>query len=275
MPELPEVEVIKNQLTQNLLQKENSAPRIIKFDFYRKDLRYPIPIKKIRSLEGATLLRIDRRAKYLLFQTDAGAFLSHLGMSGNWCLQKENLKTHDHVRIQFSNGLNLVYSDPRRFGSLEFWDAATEKKRFSHLGYEPFDEKLTAEVLQKLLKNKKVPIKAALMQQEILVGVGNIYASEALFAAKVHPLLSCQKLKLSQAEKILESIRLVLGRAIKSGGSSISDFKNLDQQSGYFQNQHAVYGRAGLQCTLCESKIKMKVVAGRSTFWCPHCQTKA
>lgn len=268
MPELPEVEIVKRNLSEVL----NSQPTLVKIDFFRKDLRFVIPIKKLKSLLGSKVINIRRRAKYIIIETTKGDILSHLGMTGSWRYHQLKKNKHDYIQLKFSNNKTLIYSDPRRFGSFEFLDEQTKVKRLAHLGYEPFDENLTADKLKDLLSNKSCSIKVAIMDQKILVGVGNIYASEALFLSGISPQKMAKRLKLAQLKSLLESIRLVLGRAIEAGGSSISDFKNVDGNSGYFQQQHLVYGRNGESCKECGSAIRMKVIAGRSTFWCPGCQ---
>ncbi len=290
MPELPEVEVVRRQLSAVLKDK----PIIEAFCFYRKDLRDIMPQKELQKLVGAQIISVQRRAKYLLIETSKGGILSHLGMTGQWrvlnakdSLAFENAKsvvrgTHDHLRVILSTGESLVYRDPRRFGIFETYNPSLPEKqnaRLAHLGPEPLFEDLFDDVyLQQKLKVRAGPIKSVIMDQKLVVGVGNIYASEALFHAGIHPLLPAQKLAAKNRQESLQalvlSIRKVLSEAIEKGGSTIADFKSMSGDAGGFQNFHFVYGREGELCLKCKTKIKVCVVAGRSTFWCSSCQKK-
>lgn len=301
MPELPEVEVVRRGLEEALLNsatadrdqlKKTPSPagneirtEILSFRFLRPDLRDPIPIKSFRKLEGARLLKIERRAKYLLFHTDRGGFISHLGMSGHWRItndskDKENfaLKLHDHILIHLDvSGAEkvLIYNDPRRFGIFETVDLNQLEKypRFENLAPEPFAPEFNGSYLYQVLKPKKVPVKSAIMDQGLVVGVGNIYASEVLFALGIRPSRSCRRLTLQDCEKLVTQIKATLSRAIDSGGSTISNFFKTDGNSGDYQQNHKVYGREGLLCPNgCSHQIRMRVISGRSTFWCPSCQ---
>lgn len=273
MPELPEVEVVKRGLQCKI--ESSRKPLVIEsFEFLRKNLRDPIPVKELRSLHGAQLLKISRRAKYLLFSTSQGDFLSHLGMTGSWRKQNSNQdnRLHDHVKIHFTNGSTWAYCDPRRFGIFDILNSKTQDKRLAHLGPEPLHDSFTGEVLWASLRQRSSSLKAAIMDQKVVVGVGNIYAAEALFMAKIKPLLKADKLSQNRAQTLVEAIKKVLLQAIEAGGSTISDFESADSSAGYFQQQHQVYDRAGLACYRCAAKIKVTVTAGRSTFWCPGCQ---
>lgn len=289
MPELPEVEVTCRGLSKVLklessgsarpvksLRKSSKFTQIQEFKFARKDLRFAIPIKQLRSLQGAQLLRIHRRAKYLLFETDKGMMVSHLGMTGTWSTHREfGSKLHDHVCIIMSDGESLIYNDPRRFGFIDFVKLGSLLEQhvlFKHLGVEPLSDNFDLQYLYQKLRNKQQPIKAAIMDQRIVVGVGNIYASEALFMAQISPLLAAHKLSKLRLQKLVLCIRQVLQTAIDHGGSSISDFTGAGGKLGYFQNSHQVYDRHGEGCVVCKQQIKSKVIAGRNTFWCPRCQ---
>jgi formamidopyrimidine-DNA glycosylase len=277
MPELPEVEVVKRGLERSLIQPPPSVVRIERFEFLRRDLRYAIPVAKFKKLLGARLLKIARRAKYLIFTTDKGDFLSHLGMTGSWrklALQQTE-RPHDHIKMHFliDDAKEVwVYNDPRRFGIFDFLDQECLGQRLGHLGPEPLLEDFTAEVLWRSFRRRSSSVKAAIMDQKIVVGVGNIYASEALFLAGIRPSVKAEKISRTQAEKLVAAIKSVLSQAIEAGGSTISDFKSADDQSGYFQTQHQVYDRAGELCRVCQTRIKVAVTAGRSTYWCPRCQ---
>jgi formamidopyrimidine-DNA glycosylase len=266
MPELPEVEVVKRGLEKII----RTQPRIVRFEFKRKNLRDPMPIKKLKALEGDKILSVKRRAKYLLFQTSSGGFLSHLGMTGSWRLAPlgEEQK-HDHIYITLDGGARLAYNDPRRFG---IFDVLTEH-RLAGLGPEPLQEEFSAAYLKKQFAGKAQPVKCAVMDQRIVVGVGNIYASEALHLSGIRPLRQAKRLSSEDLHKLVASIRQVLEQAIAKGGSSISDFRGFEGVAGDYQAEHNVYGRGGQPCAICNTPIRVKALAGRSTFWCPSCQS--
>ncbi|WP_413293674.1 bifunctional DNA-formamidopyrimidine glycosylase/DNA-(apurinic or apyrimidinic site) lyase [Bdellovibrio sp. HCB185ZH] len=271
MPELPEVEVVRKGLEQ-ILKKE---PTLLDIELKRPDLRDPIPLKKLKTLIGQKVRRVERRAKYLLIWTDKGGMLSHLGMTGTWRVAEEgDERLHDHIYLHFSGGLRLAYRDPRRFGIFDFVaaDDVAAHPRLKILGPEPLSAEFSGESLWQSLRNKQIALKVAIMDQKVVVGVGNIYASEALFAAKIKPTLPAKKLSLERANLLVKEIRRILAESIKKGGSSISDFAQTSGESGYFQNTFKVYDRAGQPCVVCKQQIKSKVMGGRNTFWCGHCQ---
>lgn len=269
MPELPEVEVVKRGL-QEILKHQ---PILEKVELTRKDLREPMPVKALRKLEGEKLLSVERRAKYLLLWTPQGAMISHLGMTGTWRVaQKGEEKDHDHIYLHFSGGLRLAYRDPRRFGVFDFSKEPFMHAKFKDLGPEPLSEEFTGEELFRRLRNKQVSLKIAIMDQKIVVGVGNIYASEALFAAGIRPTKVAQKLSRDKADVLVTEIKKILTLSIEKGGSSISDFAQASGESGYFQNTFKVYDRAGDKCFTCTSPIKSEILGGRNTFWCSRCQ---
>lgn len=269
MPELPEVEVVRRGLEEIL----KNRPVLKKIELKRKDLRWPIPVKKIESLIGQRILSIERRAKYLLLWTPKGALLSHLGMTGTWRVAPVgDERDHDHIYLHFSGNLRLAYRDPRRFGCLDFAQNAAPHPRLQDLGPEPLGSDFSGLTLWKSLVNKKIALKTALMDQKIVVGVGNIYASEALFAAKIKPDLPAQKLTRKQADILVDEIKKILSQAIKMGGSSISDFAQADGKSGYFQKSFCVYGRVNEPCLVCSQPVKSRILGGRNTFWCSSCQ---
>lgn len=271
MPELPEVETVRRGLEKRIKKQ----PIIERIEFKRKDLRDPMPIKKLKTLEGAKLLSIDRRAKYLLFHTDRGIIISHLGMTGTWRVALPGTeRDHDHIYIHFVGGERWAYRDPRRFGIFDFSELKKINPRLQELGIEPLDKAFDATHLHQLLKGKATAIKVAIMDQKVVVGVGNIYASEALFLAKIKPSRRASRLSLEDCERLVLGIKTVLEKAIIAGGSSISDFKTSDGESGYFQNQFQVYDRKNQACVICATKLQAKVIGGRSTFWCPSCQAK-
>lgn len=279
MPELPEVEVVKRGLEKAAFGPEKTfLPKIRGWVFHRKDLRDPIPMKKLEVLKGASLQQITRRAKYLLLQTDRGTIVSHLGMTGRWKIYRSEkevkLEKHSHIELHLDNCV-LVFSDPRRFGVLDFVEtkALDQSVRFSHLGPEPLEDQFSAEYLLAKIQGKEALIKVLLMDQKIVVGVGNIYASEALFHAQISPLTKGRNLSKQQAKNVVKAIKLILAKAIEKGGSSINDYIQVDGEKGSFQQLHFVYDRKGQDCRKCGAKIKSSVMGGRSTFWCPACQS--
>jgi formamidopyrimidine-DNA glycosylase len=271
MPELPEVETVKRELSE----MTKDQPIIEKFEFLRKDLRDPMPIKKLNLMVGARILSVQRRAKYLLIETDKGGILSHLGMTGTWRVagRGEEL-VHDHVYIFLSSGLRLAFRDPRRFGIFETFTIGNEKasSRLKDLGPEPLGSEFTSDYLWTHLRGKKAPIKTALMDQKMVVGVGNIYASEALFRAGIRPQRRADRVTRADAQKLVSCIREVLQQSIDKGGSSISDFKSTNGAEGSYQDSLQVYDRKGQSCVVCKTHIRHSVMAGRSTYWCPCCQ---
>ena len=275
MPELPEVETIKNALSK-AVDKAN----ITKVSIFNNHFRKIIPDDFARRIEGAQIMAIRRKAKYLLLELSNGlTVIWHLGMSGKVKISDfppENLEKHDHVLIETDKG-TIVFNDARRFGMLTYeeTDKLDNCSLFSHIGADPFDERLDGLYLYNKLQNKKIPIKAALLDQEIVNGIGNIYASEALFDAGIRPTRPAGELSRKDCGKLLESVRRILRRAIEAGGSSIHDYRKPDGSLGYFQNMHCVYNKTGQKCPGCTCNvaqtggIKKIVLAGRSTFYCP------
>ena len=278
MPELPEVEVVRLGLEKVLTPQRGEALKVQKMQFLRPDLRFPIPQKELLKLVGQTILGVQRRAKYLLIEFREVYLLSHLGMTGTWRFERQDegglRRTHDHIVIQLSQGLSLVYHDPRRFGFVDCVKKTSyaEHPRLVHLGPEPLLPEFSAKYLKQSLSRRQTLIKPTLMNQEVVVGVGNIYVSESLYLAKVSPLKKAAKITQKECERIVESIQFVLRNSIAKGGSSISDFKQSSGESGYFQNEFSVYGRGKEPCLKCKTKIKSKMILGRNTFWCPSCQ---
>jgi formamidopyrimidine-DNA glycosylase len=270
MPELPEVENVKISLEkQGFIGQE-----ILKVELLRADLRVPFPKDLPRKLKGQTFAAISRRAKYLIFETEKYSLLSHLGMTGSWRPFDKKLK-HDHIILHFKSGVKLAFNDPRRFGLLDMIDTKdlARSRWLKHLGPEPFAESFTGESVFQGTRKLKGPIKGWLMDQRRVVGVGNIYASEALFAAKIKPSRAAGKITRQEAELLVVHIRRILTDAIEAGGSTIRDYRNSEGKSGEFQTRFLVYDRAGEKCLRCkDGVIKSKVIAGRNTFWCPKCQ---
>lgn len=268
MPELPEVEIVRRGLVESAVGQhfetvELKAPR----------LRTPLTSQLRRNLPGQSVLAVERRAKFLLFETEDFYIVNHLGMTGSWRLSEDE-KKHDHVVFRFRSGRQLVFNDPRRFGLLELVtkDKLNQHSWIKSLGPEPFMPEFNGDYLFRVTRGLKSPIKNVIMDQKRVVGVGNIYASEALFGCRVRPLRPAARLRRDEAKHLVNAIQQVLGEAIAAGGSTIRDYKNTNGQSGRFQNRFKVYGRADEPCTVCRHPVKSKMVAGRNTYWCSKCQ---
>ena len=272
MPELPEVETTRRGLLKHL-----KGRRISKVEVRRFDLRFPIPKNLQKSLVGHKIIDVRRRAKYLLIDLDSGdSILAHLGMSGSFVVTKTHgyaLKTHDHVLFSLDNGHICVFNDPRRFGVI---DLIKTQKSHQHpllkdLGPEPFSEDFSEKYLKEKLSRRKGAIKPVLMDQKLVVGVGNIYASEALHLCGINPSISANK-SVFYAKDIIAAIKQTLEAAIQSGGSTLRNYIGATNQAGNFQHKFRVYDRAGEPCFSCGKKIQSSVQAGRATYWCEICQ---
>ncbi len=271
MPELPEVETVRAGLALLL-----ANARIARIELTRRDLRAPIPAALPRRLAGQTVIGVRRRAKYLLIDTSAGTLLCHLGMTGTWRLAPRGAeRSHDHCYVHLVDGRRLAFRDPRRFGALDLILPGREAHHpsLSTLGPEPLDrDAFTAGYLSGICRSRKVAIKALIMDQRHVVGVGNIYAQEALFRSGIRPRRAAGKITRGEAATLVDHIRAVLDEAIVAGGSTISDFRQAGGGSGYFQHRFQVYGRAGNACPICATRLVGGVVGGRGTTWCPTCQ---
>lgn len=280
MPELPEVETVRKQLAAVI-----KPPQVVRrIEFFRPDLRFKIPRQLKAAIEGQSLQAIERRAKYLIFRFAGGSMLSHLGMTGAWreVFPGEERQLHDHVRLTIARGVGspnrnddqvFVFNDPRRFGYLD-WIAVGSKRnqRLVHLGPEPLSEEFSADNLKSRLRGRKISVKVAIMDQKIVVGVGNIYASEALFRAGVRPTRLAGKVTAAECHSIVAAIKSVLQEAIDAGGSTISDYRHPDGNTGAFQVRFSVYDRKGEACLACGHAVVAKTIGGRSTYWCRRCQ---
>lgn len=275
MPELPEVETTRLGLMP--LVNQTVAQVVIR----NGSLRWPIPADLPGLLNGQTLKSLTRRAKYILAHFDNGVLLLHLGMSGRICLlaQDEPPQKHDHFDICFTHGQVLRLRDPRRFGAV-LWAGKDPQNHMllKALGPEPLDDAFNAQYLYQQLRSRSAAIKIAIMDSHLVVGVGNIYASESLFRARIHPQKSAKTLKLAQCERLVAEIKSTLQDALAAGGSSLRDFFGTDGNPGYFQQQYFVYGRAndkgGEPCRICGTPIKMIRQGQRSTFYCENCQSQ-
>jgi formamidopyrimidine-DNA glycosylase len=273
MPELPEVETVRRGLSELI----GDQPKIEKIEVFQRQLRWPIPRGFSSRLKNKTLKQISRRGKYMLWHFGDEIMLNHLGMTGSWREPDtgEKLK-HDHVRLTFSSGKVLCYHDPRRFGSIDLAkeNKITEHPRLKSLGVEPLEaNRFTSDYLFKVCKQRSVSIKSVIMDQKVVVGVGNIYASEALFFAGIRPTKSAKQLSRPKLQLLVEAIQKVLQESIDFGGSTISDYRQANGSIGSFQERFAVYDREGASCRTCGNEIKAKVISGRSTYFCPTCQS--
>lgn len=272
MPELPEVETLRRGLLPLI---KNKTLRRIKF--FRKDLRFPIPQNLLKkALLNTAIQDITRRGKYLLLHTDTGAMIWHLGMSGRVSSHPsmKPVENHTHAIFAFEPETFLHFVDPRRFGCILWAPKKEGHKLINNLGLEPLDAATTPEALKILARNRNLPIKSFLMDAKRLAGVGNIYACEALFAAKTHPEKPAGKITLPGWERLLTELRLILETSIAAGGTTLKDFFGPDGAPGYYTVKLSVYGKEGQPCPGCGTKISRAIRSGRSTFFCRSCQKK-
>lgn len=270
MPELPEVETTVLGLTPHIQQQP-----IKQLQFMRDNLRYPLEKTWIKQIQGQTIQRVSRRAKYICMTLDEGVLLWHLGMSGSMRIEENPISTqkHDHIYCQLGNAKTLCYNDPRRFGFLKYFKQLDDfSAYFKNYGIEPLAKAFNGAYLWQLSQDKSQPIKTLLMNQQYIVGVGNIYAAEALFYAKIHPKTPANQLTKAQATRLVKQIKAVLQAAIAAGGTTLKDFSNAENKPGYFQQSLAVYGQSF--CPVCQSEIGSFRLAGRNTFYCPRCQKR-
>jgi len=273
MPELPEVEVIRQGLIPHVVDRE-----IVAIACSAKKLRMDIPQKDLeRWLKGGRISAIKRRGKYLIFLLESGAaMIVHLGMTGKLGIFPAAAPPalHDHVVFRLRDGMQMRYNDIRRFGIIRVLtpEQFRENDPFRDMGCEPLEKDFSGPYLKKMAGSRLQPVKNFLMDNHVVAGIGNIYANEILFHAGIHPAKPIGSLTLPRWNAVAEKTREVLLRAIACGGSSISDFVNSSGQKGYFQLELTVYGRAGQGCTRCSATIARLVIGGRSTFFCPNCQ---
>ena len=269
MPELPEVEVTRLSFADKIAGARVLSVRM------GKALRWPLGCDA-SQLVGRTILAVRRRGKYLLIDLDRGLLLVHLGMSGSLCFSRQMtlVGPHDHFEMVTTLG-TLKLNDPRRFGAVVYADAEADpmaQKLLGKLGMEPLTDDFDLNQFHAGLKRRKTAIKQVLLAGDLVVGVGNIYASEALFMAGIRPTLSAASLSRPRAAKLHAAIRDVLARAVAKGGSTLRDFSSASGENGYFQLEAMVYGREGLPCRVCGTTVKSIRQGQRSTFYCPHCQ---
>lgn len=274
MPELPEVEVTRRSMSALL---EGRAVRAIRV--YEPRLRWPVPRRLGATLAGRRLQLIDRRGKYLLWRFEHGVLISHLGMTGSWRVYPTGLipdrGRHDHVDLGFETALARL-TDPRRFGAL-LWHPAADGDVQRHpllaaLGVEPLDAGFDGARLYAGTRGRSASIKQVLLAGDVVVGVGNIYASESLFDARIDPRVPARRLGPTRCARLAEAIRQVLVRAIDAGGSTLRDYASADGTEGSYPQQARVYGRDGSDCPVCGRPIRRIVQGQRATYWCAHCQ---
>lgn len=271
MPELPEVETTR----RGLLPLVGKSVELVVIRF--PTLRWPIPEHLIETLPKQTLRSLTRRAKYILCEFDTGVLMLHLGMSGRLSLLDDAYppEKHDHFDVQFTDKFVMRLHDPRRFGAVLWIDNKNQDHPLlNKLGPEPLDESFNAQYLHNALAKKSLVIKNAIMDGHIVVGVGNIYASESLFRARIHPETPANKVSMKKCERLVAEIKSTLNDALKAGGSSLRDFFGADGNPGYFQQAYFVYGRTGEPCKVCETPIRNIRLGQRSTFFCHRCQKK-
>lgn len=286
MPELPEVETVRRGLEPAM-----TGRRIERVILNRSDLRFPFPTQMAAVLEGARVQRLDRRAKYLLVRFDnVQTLLVHLGMTGRFSIEADEdhqqpgdfvyaapaNPAHDHCVFEIEGGVTVRYNDPRRFGFMVLFETALENEVsfLKDLGPEPNANDFSAPYLVSALEGRRTPIKAALLDQAIIAGLGNIYVCEALHRSRISPRREARTIKGERAERLTAAIRQVIIDAINAGGSTLRDFASADGALGYFQHSFRAYGREGEACVTegCEGEIRRIVQSGRSTFYCGRCQ---
>jgi formamidopyrimidine-DNA glycosylase len=270
MPELPEVET-----TRRGIEPHVTGRLITRLAVHEPRLRWPVDPKLAGWARGQRILGVSRRAKYLLLGLERGHLLLHLGMSGS--LRVLPVRTarepHDHFDLEMDSGWLLRFNDPRRFGSLHHWPGnPAEHVLLRRLGPEPLEDAFDGAYLHRVLRGRRVAVKLAIMNAQLVVGVGNIYASEALFRAGIRPGRAARSLTRAGCAALAQAIKAVLLDAIAAGGTSLRDFMGADGSPGYFAQKLFVYGRAGEPCLTCGTPIRHRVMGQRATYWCPSCQ---
>ena len=271
MPELPEVEITKQGIAPFMV--DQSIKKII---VRNRKLRWLIPEKLESTLAGLTIKSINRRAKYIIIDCSTGWLIIHLGMSGSLKVltsPNDSATKHDHYDLHLSSGAVIRYRDPRKFGALLWTRRSPASHRLiKHLGPEPLDPDFDGNVLHQKLRTKSSSIKLQIMNNQVVTGVGNIYANESLFHAGIRPTRRANSISRAKLHILVTAIKETLTKAIQLGGSSLRDFYLTDGSTGYFQQAYKVYGRAGEKCHVCEKPIKIITLGQRSSFYCPTCQ---
>ena len=271
MPELPEVETTRRGVAPNVERQKVTEVRI-----YDRRLRWPVPRDLPRRLIGRVIDRVDRRSKYLLFRLGPDTLIVHLGMTGSLRVYRDPppKRAHDHVDLEFANGVVLRYHDPRRFGAV-LWSprSAQAHPLLAALGPEPFAPQFDADYLYGATRKRRAPIKLVLMDSHVVVGVGNIYANESLFRAGIHPARAANRISRERFGRLVNAVRETLTDAIAKGGSTLRDYVDSSGEPGTFQLDYYAYGRAGEPCRVCRSTLRSARLGGRATVYCPACQT--
>jgi formamidopyrimidine-DNA glycosylase len=270
VPELPEVETTRRGIEPHVLGR-----RIVRLHVHEKRLRWPVDVSLVSAVTGSAIRRAGRRAKYLLLETEAGTLILHLGMSGSLRVLPATTPriTHDHVDIELDSGQTLRFNDPRRFGSLMFTvDDPNLHPLLRELAPEPLEAEFDGDYLWRITRRRSVAIKQLIMNAKLVVGVGNIYASEALFRARVRPRRQARSLTRAECAKLARAIKATLSMAVKVGGTTLRDYVGADGNPGYFRQKLYVYERAGTPCRVCGKPVKQFTQGARSTYWCSVCQ---
>jgi formamidopyrimidine-DNA glycosylase len=270
MPELPEVETSRRGIEPHIV-----GTRVERVIIRNRSLRWPVSRSVDRNLVAKTIDSVTRRAKYLLINTDSGAAILHLGMSGSVFIVDRDTPAgvHDHVDIDFASGKTLRFRDPRRFGSLHWCKEPLQHKLLKSLGPEPLGDEFNGDYLWTQSRGRRVSIKQFIMNAHVVVGVGNIYASEALYMAGINPRRAAGRVALQRYVLLATAIKEVLTKAIKAGGTTLRDFYGGDGEAGYFQQQLEAYGREGEPCRRCNTPITLIAQGQRSSYYCKQCQT--
>lgn len=271
MPELPEVETVKESLKARLIGKKIKSVKVL----YDNIIEYPLKQDFINNISGEVINDIKRRGKWLMFELDNYYLLSHLRMEGKYFFKSENeeINRHEHVIFVFEDE-ELRYHDTRKFGKMLLIEKDQIMKigPIASLGLEPWDKDLTVDYLKKKLKVKRIPIKTSLLDQNIISGIGNIYANEILYLSGINPMLESSRVSDEMLEKLIENTKIVLEKAISLGGSTIKSYSSVDGASGLFQNELNVHGKEHDLCPKCQSEILKIKIGGRGTYYCPKCQ---
>ena len=270
MPELPEVETTKRGISRHVVNKQ-----VEKIVVRQKKLRWEVPKKLSQDLPGKKILSVTRRGKYLLLGSSNGTMIIHLGMSGSLRIVDKDMPAaiHDHVDVVFADGKALRYTDPRRFGCVLWEDSDIDSHPLLiHLGPEPLREEFDSGYLFETSRGRSAAIKTFIMDSKVVVGVGNIYANEALFLAGINPKRAAGKISQARFDKLVPCIKKILQEAISVGGTTLKDFTDSSGEPGYFKQSLKVYGRAGKKCVGCENELKEIRLGQRSTVYCTHCQ---
>lgn len=269
MPELPEVETTRQGIAPHC-----EGQTITKVLIRNGKLRWPVPDDLPARLQGQIIRSVHRRAKYLFLNTDAGTVIVHLGMSGSLRVITDNspVMTHDHVEITLGSGRVLRFNDPRRFGCWLWTNDSANHPLIRDLGPEPLSDQFSGNVLYQQSRGRQTPVKSFIMDNHVVVGVGNIYANEALFKAGIHPKRKAGRISLDRYHRLAETIRETLSAAILMGGTTLRDFVNSDGKPGYFAQSLLVYGHGGDPCPDCTTTLKEIRMNNRSTVYCPRCQ---